>query len=688
MDISKICERIKERRKELNMTQKDLADAMHVSNQLISKWETGESVPSLEYLQQLSEALNTSVNNLMGEEPSAPAPSEPKVKEPSKVKTFWKKHFKPLLISIISAASALVILMFVLLSIYVFAPSANKEKYLNNIDKGIDKYLERGYFNIKSTFEIDGDEDENPDILQGYIDENGDAVYYNSKTRETVKNKILTYDSLWSDYTQKNYVQPATVVTVSDLLKELLKSWYDDDDDFNLDDVSYIRRSGSGYYLEFSEEFFFEDWKSSEKKNIKLTDKIKGRAEMDGDITKSLEVSVKCRYTVSGENFSFDSKIEFIQEKPIIEHEKGYIDTTGAERVIGAQFAEKLNAVSVKNSLCTEFQEALKDGRLWFDNGSLYTHTYSEFIIFDENNYTVKQKVKNLSLYENYATPYGGAIWYVKTDYSSTPSQYQLCRHDLNTGSEVGKLNFDRDFGFAGNKHYFYANRKSGDGEVNSFVYNMSQQKKIMESKTDTVKCVDDDGRIYCLDPSNNSLYVFGTDKKLKGDEIVRKVDDVVYTQDKANPTVIYKYKAGDLDGTITLPSKSASFNDDYCWGGGYFSQNVIYDTAGNTVETLPAMVLSDADNKDKEYKVEILTICDQWVLCRFADAESYSSKDTYVGLFRLGEQGERSALVAYTNDFQSEYAQIYHVGNKTFLAIYEGMTSYSGLQEFLLIQS
>ena len=37
MEISKICERIKERRKELNLTQKELADAMHVSNQLVSK---------------------------------------------------------------------------------------------------------------------------------------------------------------------------------------------------------------------------------------------------------------------------------------------------------------------------------------------------------------------------------------------------------------------------------------------------------------------------------------------------------------------------------------------------------------------------------------------------------------------------------------------------------------------------
>lgn len=39
---------------------------MHVSNQLVSKWETGESVPSLEYIQELSDALQISVQELMG----------------------------------------------------------------------------------------------------------------------------------------------------------------------------------------------------------------------------------------------------------------------------------------------------------------------------------------------------------------------------------------------------------------------------------------------------------------------------------------------------------------------------------------------------------------------------------------------------------------------------------------------
>ncbi|MDE6411925.1 MAG: helix-turn-helix domain-containing protein, partial [Clostridia bacterium] len=175
MEIAKIAEKIKERRKELNMTQKDLADAMHVSNQLISKWETGESVPSLEYLEQLSKALQISAGALMGEELSAPMPSEPKVKEPSKFMTFWKKHFKPIIFSIVGVAATLVILTVALLSVYVFAPSANKEKYLDNIDKGIDKYFERDYFNIKRSLEVDGDEDDDPDILQCYIDEHGDA---------------------------------------------------------------------------------------------------------------------------------------------------------------------------------------------------------------------------------------------------------------------------------------------------------------------------------------------------------------------------------------------------------------------------------------------------------------------------------------------------------------------------------
>lgn len=46
---------IAEVRKQQNMTQRELAEKIGVSDKTISKWETGKSMPELGYLQQLCE---------------------------------------------------------------------------------------------------------------------------------------------------------------------------------------------------------------------------------------------------------------------------------------------------------------------------------------------------------------------------------------------------------------------------------------------------------------------------------------------------------------------------------------------------------------------------------------------------------------------------------------------------------
>lgn len=57
---------IKDKRKELKLTQKELADLVNVSSQVISNWERGYTTPNSDDLQRLSKALNVSLDNLMG----------------------------------------------------------------------------------------------------------------------------------------------------------------------------------------------------------------------------------------------------------------------------------------------------------------------------------------------------------------------------------------------------------------------------------------------------------------------------------------------------------------------------------------------------------------------------------------------------------------------------------------------
>lgn len=51
---------ILKRRKELNMTQAQLANKLNVSDKVISKWETGRGIPNTYILNDLAKALEIS----------------------------------------------------------------------------------------------------------------------------------------------------------------------------------------------------------------------------------------------------------------------------------------------------------------------------------------------------------------------------------------------------------------------------------------------------------------------------------------------------------------------------------------------------------------------------------------------------------------------------------------------------
>lgn len=55
---------IKQRRKELGLTQQQLADKMNISLNFMGKIEVAFSKPSLDTLIELAEALNTTVSEL------------------------------------------------------------------------------------------------------------------------------------------------------------------------------------------------------------------------------------------------------------------------------------------------------------------------------------------------------------------------------------------------------------------------------------------------------------------------------------------------------------------------------------------------------------------------------------------------------------------------------------------------
>lgn len=52
-------------RKELNMTQAQIAGMLGITNRAVSKWETGKSLPDVSIMLELCEILNISVNELL-----------------------------------------------------------------------------------------------------------------------------------------------------------------------------------------------------------------------------------------------------------------------------------------------------------------------------------------------------------------------------------------------------------------------------------------------------------------------------------------------------------------------------------------------------------------------------------------------------------------------------------------------
>lgn len=81
MDRTKTGALIAAARKEQNMTQKELAEALHVSDRAVSKWERGAGFPDISLLEPLADALGLGVLDLLrGERGTAEVESDGQVR--------------------------------------------------------------------------------------------------------------------------------------------------------------------------------------------------------------------------------------------------------------------------------------------------------------------------------------------------------------------------------------------------------------------------------------------------------------------------------------------------------------------------------------------------------------------------------------------------------------------------------
>ncbi|WP_455194748.1 helix-turn-helix domain-containing protein [Eubacterium ramulus] len=93
MDAKRTGELIQNRRKQLDLSQKQLAERLDISPKTVSKWETGRGLPDTGILLLLSECLGCSVENLLKGEPDAEK-IEQNNQQQDVALNHWKKYAK------------------------------------------------------------------------------------------------------------------------------------------------------------------------------------------------------------------------------------------------------------------------------------------------------------------------------------------------------------------------------------------------------------------------------------------------------------------------------------------------------------------------------------------------------------------------------------------------------------------
>lgn len=85
--------RLKELRAKFNMTQKDLAERLNMSQQAIAKWENGTAEPTVKNLRELAIIFGIGVDDLLGNSPVVKSTHlcnyEPKEDEELEIDGFW-----------------------------------------------------------------------------------------------------------------------------------------------------------------------------------------------------------------------------------------------------------------------------------------------------------------------------------------------------------------------------------------------------------------------------------------------------------------------------------------------------------------------------------------------------------------------------------------------------------------------
>jgi len=208
MDPKKTGTIILEARKKLNMTQKDLADKLYVSDKAVSKWERGLCFPDISVLIPLTEILNISLYDLLRGEKMNKKEVEETLKNTINYSNSELKRKKKKYMTMCSIVIAIVVLISSIALIYI-----NKNKDIGAIvDR--DTIYDISYYSDYKT-SIDNTDGEKLELIIMKLPLNWRERQFKISD-DTIKiNYDVSYKEIVKAYNDEGYVKEAMINNVS-----------------------------------------------------------------------------------------------------------------------------------------------------------------------------------------------------------------------------------------------------------------------------------------------------------------------------------------------------------------------------------------------------------------------------------------------------------------------------------------
>ena len=134
MDAKRTGELIARKRKELGLSQAELAEQIHVTDKAISRWETGRGMPSVDCLEPLAQELGLSVSELLSGRELTPEELPREAEE--QIMTSLKKNTRMLWKGVLRTVAALLVLALLGVGIYLGYHYCNTVKAVDVVELG------------------------------------------------------------------------------------------------------------------------------------------------------------------------------------------------------------------------------------------------------------------------------------------------------------------------------------------------------------------------------------------------------------------------------------------------------------------------------------------------------------------------------------------------------------------------